>query len=72
MWLIMQDPEMDASTQDSGMETDPDHTSDMESVTSSNYAHTYGKRRFLWDSLPSLADTQIPWDVRQSLSSSER
>jgi len=64
---------------DSGL--DSDYTSDMESIMSSEYAHTYGKRRFEQQQPPSpllssnkwiITDAQIPWNAQQSLSSPQR
>jgi hypothetical protein len=43
LMLISKDVDTDTSMRDSGIDTD--YTSDMESITSSTYAHTYGKRR---------------------------
>jgi hypothetical protein len=48
----------DTSMRDSGFDTD--YTSDMESITSSTYAHTYGKRRSECSSLIAIIDSQIP------------
>ena len=49
-------------------DVDTNYSSDMENITSSNYPHTYGKRRF--DRLLSLsANPQKPWNAQQSVSS---
>jgi hypothetical protein len=69
MVLIIKDVDGDSTAPDSGIDTD--FTSDMESITSSNYAHTYGKRR---SECPSVtADSaQVPQYAEQPLSTPER